>query len=150
MKDKDTVRIELDTETNADGVHKPTMHVLMPDGESLSFKERSLLISEECGEENAGQAVMAVLVNGKGEVWHDATTGEPCIVDVPPLYIRNGVDPDQMITAKEAAATASTHRDTIGCAIKAGQLEKFYAGGRHPRIKQADLEMWMLQRKYGR
>ena len=61
------------------GIVRPVLHVLMPDGRVTEFKSRAIVIPED-GDGDDG--IVAVLMNTKGELFH-TPDGEPVVLAVP-------------------------------------------------------------------
>ena len=146
MRDAES-KAKLGRELGDDGQWKPVVYVLMPDGSQHAFRDRSLVLSaaSEQDQEKAthNQTVHALLINGDGHVLFDASTGEPAIVDLPPLHIQ--FDDQRMMSQKEVAEMASVDRTTVYKAMRRGDLKEYKVGGKHSRYSQREVKEWILK-----
>lgn len=135
-------KIKIDHEDLPDGTPVPKLHVMFPGQDApIEFRHASFVIPEDCGDDDASQQVHCLLINGKGEVWLDATTNEPIIVPAPPAVMR--FDPQKHVRMHEAEKITGRSRTSIWRAVAAGELEAHGPPGKFSSYAIEALKDWV-------
>ncbi len=98
----------------------PVIHILTADGRTTEFARRAIVLPESPPDE-ASQAVYALLINGKGEVFAQPN-GEPAVIDVPAMTVRIEEDGNKMLSLDQIAERTSMSLATIRRRIADGSL----------------------------
>lgn len=105
--------------------------------------ERELLVDPDAheDEDEESQLVYLLAINGYGEPFLDAETGEAVVLPCPVALIR--YDDQRTMTQKEVAKMASVNRTKVYKAAKDGHLTPHMMEGKHARYVQEQVKAWI-------
>lgn len=120
-----------------DGIVRPVLHFLMPDGRVTEFKSRAIVIPEDG---HGDDGIVAVLVNRRGEVFH-TPDGEPVVVDVPVVVLGVEPDPEQWLSWADVAKRLKVSSSSAKRMAADGKLPKpSKLGKRKVGFRQGDID----------
>ena len=119
------------------GIIRPVLHVLMPDGRVTEFKSRAIVIPED-GDGDDG--IVAVLMNKKGELFH-TPDGEPVVLAVPVIGLDVLPDPEQWLSWADVAKRLKVSSSSAKRLVGEGKLPKpAKLGKRKVGFRQGDVD----------
>lgn len=134
---------------------QPTLFVFHPDASNPAKYRTQYLVGHDgnnrkdpdqrADHEDPAQQVYCLLINGKGEIWHDQATDQPVILPAAPLVM---VQADEThVKMADAVKLTGYSQQTIWRAVQNGDLKAKDLDDKNRRYSVHDLRQWQEGRK---
>jgi len=120
----------------------PVMHVLLPDGRTVTFRSRAILLPE-CSEAEAQHKVYALFLDGKFRPFVNPADGSGVVVEVPPVRVAVKDDPERLFTWSELKGYTGLSMATLKRHVAEKLISKTFDATGRPRIKKADVDAYL-------